>query len=88
MGVDLWLEELGVGPNEIDFVDLASKATVYLRHAGHGSRQVLAMITQLFLSKPGSIIMIEEPELSLHPDVQLLLPEVFADAVREGRQIL
>jgi predicted ATP-dependent endonuclease of OLD family len=48
----------------------------------------MTIITQLFWSEPGDLIMIEEPETSLHPEFQVLLQELFAEAVRDGRQIV
>ena len=55
---------------------------------GYGSRQLLAVIAQLAYSEPGSIILVEEPEISLHPEYQRLLPILFGRAVNEGKQIL
>jgi len=55
---------------------------------GYGSRQLLSIIAQLAYSDPGSIILIEEPEISLHPSYQRLLPVLFGRAVNEGKQIL
>ena len=56
--------------------------------AGLGSRQLLSIITQIFYSEPDDVIMIEEPEISLHPENQVLLHELFADAISEGKQII
>jgi len=56
--------------------------------AGHGSRQVLCIITQLFWSEPDNIVTIEEPEISLHPNSQAKLPELFAEAVHDGKQVI
>ncbi|MCJ7423540.1 ATP-binding protein [Candidatus Bathyarchaeota archaeon] len=56
--------------------------------AGLGSRQILTIITQIFWSGPDSVIMIEEPETSLHPQNQVLLHELFAEAVSEKKQII
>jgi predicted ATPase len=55
---------------------------------GHGSRQLLPVIVQLAYSDPGSIILVEEPEVSLHPRYQCLLPVLFGRAVNEGKQVL
>jgi len=56
--------------------------------AGLGSRQLLSIITQIFYSNSGDIIMIEEPEISLHPENQVLLHELFAKAISQGKQII
>ena len=56
--------------------------------ASHGSKQMLSVIVQLFWSEPGDVIMIEEPEISLHPDSQALLPELFAEVIGEGKQVM
>jgi predicted ATPase len=56
--------------------------------ASYGSKQILSVITQLFWSDPDSIVMIEEPEISRHPNAQILLAELFAEAVHEGKQII
>ena len=55
---------------------------------GHGSRQLLPVIAQLAYSEPGSVILVEEPEISLHPSYQRLLPVLFGRAVNEGKQVL
>lgn len=54
----------------------------------YGSRQVLPIIVQIFWSEPGSVIMIEEPEISLHPQAQVDMAELLATAVARGKQII
>jgi AAA15 family ATPase/GTPase len=56
--------------------------------AGLGTRQILAIITQLFWSKEGDTILIEEPETSLHPENQVLLYDLFSEAIMQGKQII
>lgn len=72
----------------VDFTDSTFNTPLILALAGYGSRQVLSIITQLFCSQSGDIIMVEEPEISLHPNAQALLPELFADAINEGKQVI
>jgi len=55
---------------------------------GYGSRQLISVIAQLAISEPGDIIMVEEPEISLHPAYQAKLPILFGRAVMEGKQVL
>jgi Uncharacterized conserved protein len=55
---------------------------------GHGAKQLLPVIAQLAYSEPGSVILVEEPEISLHPAHQRLLPVLFGLAVTESKQII
>jgi len=55
---------------------------------GYGSKQLLPVIAQLAYSDTDSIILVEEPEMSLHPGYQRLLAALFGRAVNEGKQIL
>ncbi len=71
-----------------DYIDPELQTRLNLALASQGSRQILTIITQLFWSKPGSVIMIEEPEISLHIEAQLELPKMFSEAIKEGKQII
>jgi len=55
---------------------------------GYGSRQLLPVIIQLAYSDPESVILVEEPEISLYPGYQRMLPVLFGLAVSEGKQVL
>jgi len=80
-----WKGGLALGS---DYVDNRLDVVLNLAMASHGSKQILSVITQLFWSESGTIIMIEEPEISLHPDSQAHLVELFAEAIREDKQII
>lgn len=54
---------------------------------GDGFITALLVVDSLYDSKPGSLIVIDEPELSLHPSLQKRLAVVLADYARD-RQIL
>lgn len=72
-----------------DFEDsVLSGTSLDLPLASYGSRQVLTIIVQIFWSEPEDVIMIEEPEISLHPQSQLTLQELFAEAIKQGKQII
>lgn len=72
----------------IDYRDPELNTNLDLMLAGHGSRQIMSIITQLFWAEKEEIVLIEEPEISLHPESQAKLPELFADAISEGKQII
>lgn len=71
-----------------DYLDPKIKTALPISVASYGSRQILTIITQLFWSDSGSIIMIEEPEISLHPKAQVKLQELFSEAIHEDKQII
>ncbi|HEV2119363.1 MAG TPA: AAA family ATPase [Candidatus Bathyarchaeia archaeon] len=70
------------------YVEPQLKNVIETSLASHGSRQALTFITQIFWSKRGTTPVIEEPEISLHPESQTLLPSLFAEAVSRGVQII
>ena len=82
--------ETGADGNQLKvvFVDPASGTSLELWQAATGSKQGLTMAAQLLLSPPGSTLLLEEPEANLHPGYEKLLPELFADSIRGGRQLL
>ncbi len=73
---------------EGSYADEKLDAPLNLYLASSGGRQVLPVIVQLFWPKRGSIIMIEEPEISLHPQAQIDVLEMFAEALKEDKQII
>lgn len=70
------------------FTDSETRTPLELQYSGFGSQQVLPLITQIFAAPKGSIIGIEEPETSLHPEAQLDLVKLFADGIRFGQQVI
>ncbi len=55
---------------------------------GFGSNQLFPVIVQSFNSSPGSIITVEEPEMSLHPSSEVKLPYLFSEIVKDDKQII
>lgn len=73
--------DLGVTPLGSDtFVDLAS--------VGVGVSQVLPVILLCLLSEPADVLILEQPELHLHPALQKRMADFLLVFVRAGRQIL
>lgn len=73
---------------EAGYVDPQSQTPLPSHYAGFGSQQILPVITQLFAAPAGSLVLIEEPEISLHPGAQIDAVKMFAHAIHEGRQIV
>lgn len=85
---DLFSSWIGESVIESTFTDEVLNTEVHLGMGGFGSKQIISIITQFFYSPKGSIILIEEPEVSLHPKQQIVLLELFAEAKKEGKQVI
>ena len=59
--------------SSLDYVDLPD--------AGFGISQVLPVLTQCFHAPANSILIMEQPELHLHPSAQSALADVFIDVI-------
>lgn len=57
----------------VDWVDLSD--------VGFGVSQVLPVLVQCFYAPPGSIILMEQPEIHLHPHAQSALADVLIDVI-------
>lgn len=58
-----------------------SKDEVDLPDVGFGISQVLPVLVQCFYAPPGSIIIMEQPEIHLHPSAQSALADVMIDVI-------
>lgn len=54
---------------------------VALPDVGFGISQILPVIVQCFYAKPESIIILEQPEIHLHPSVQAKLADLFVETI-------
>jgi predicted ATPase len=98
-GVNLWLAELGVGLSvttvhrprlglepELRMEGLARGLSVSA--VGVGVSQVLPVLVMGLAAEPGSVLLLEQPELHLHPAVQQRLGDFLLACVRAGRQVV
>jgi len=58
----------------IDWVDLPD--------VGFGVSQVLPVLVQCYYAPPGSIIVMEQPEIHLHPKAQAVLADIMIDVIK------
>lgn len=93
-----WLKELGlihsfkvqpIAPNrkeyEVRIQRTAESASVFLTDVGFGVSQILPVLVLLFYVPEGSTVILEQPEIHLHPAVQAGLADVFIDAIKRRR---
>jgi len=98
-----WMRELGLGLRlyirgfkDIPESELAAqvfilrknKQWVNLLDVGFGASQVLPIITACLRATPGSLILIEQPELHLHPSAQAELGNLFVESEKRGIRFL
>lgn len=93
--IAIWLKELGLihsfrvqelveGQNLYQVLVRKNKSSpeVLITEVGFGVSQILPVITLCFYAKEGSTIIIEQPEIHLHPKVQAGLADVLIEAIR------
>lgn len=81
------VEEPGVGDSirmRVEGLDLE----VSPNDVGVGVSQTLPVLAVILLANPGDLVVLEQPELHLHPSSQLELARFFVAAIRSGRRIL
>jgi predicted ATPase len=78
------VEEIAPGRDEYDVAvkTAATSETVNLTDVGFGVSQVLPVIVQSFYAPRNSSVLMEQPEIHLHPAVQSALADLFIAAVK------
>jgi hypothetical protein len=82
LGTKLEISDLGVLGHQV-FIDGKN-----LYHLGSGVSQILPVLTACLLAEPGSLTIIEQPELHLHPAAQQKLADFFRIMSQSGRNLL
>jgi len=97
-----WLKEMGlidsftlepIAENRKDY-ELRVRKTkgspeVLITDVGFGVSQILPVLVLCYYVPEGSTVLLEQPEIHLHPSVQTLLADVLIDVVRErGVQVI
>lgn len=97
--VDRWMTHLGIHSSVVSrelgnlghvlgIFDDAVPVPMDLTQVGVGVSQVLPVLVQALLTPPGGTLLLEQPELHLHPAVQSRLADFLVAACCEDRQIL
>lgn len=93
--VSHWLNRMGVAEklevrrvarsNRYEIVLHREGVKANLRDVGIGVSQVLPVLTLAFFAPTGSTILLEEPEIHLHPLAQSVLAELFVEVSKERK---
>lgn len=70
------------------YLDSQFETPLGFESAGCGAQQILPIITQIFAAPANSVILVEEPEASLHSHAQRDLANMLCDAVAHGLQLV
>lgn len=83
---DIKLDRIGKGSNYYRLVitDPATGTEVNFVDIGFGASQTLPIIIQSFYAPDDSILLIEQPEIHLHPKAQSILGDLFIKAVNDA----
>lgn len=79
------LGRLGIG---LSVTPSALRRPVDLTSVGVGVSQVLPVVLLCLLAKPGTLVILEQPELHLHPRLQQDLADFLLACVETGRQLV
>ncbi|MDO8803705.1 MAG: DUF3696 domain-containing protein [Elusimicrobiota bacterium] len=91
--VNAWVRYLEIGESvaggdTFNIIPIGSTKSRTLNEVGVGASQVLPILVSGLLSKRGDTLLIEQPELHLHPMLQSKLSDFFVSIISAGRQIL
>jgi len=82
------LKGIGSSLSELVITDPNTRVEVNLAHVGFGASQVLPIIVEGFYSSPGSTLLIEQPEIHLHPRAQSVMADLLIDIAKEDKAII
>ncbi len=85
---DISIEDLAALGLTIKVMPHGVGSALSLPSVGVGVSQLLPVLVLCLLSEPGSVILLEQPELHLHPALQQRLADFFIAMSRSGRQLI
>ena len=78
-----------VPSNSVEVKSMTPSGSVNMVAEGFGSNALILLFHQLLNAQKGATVLIEEPEIHLHPKAQAELAEVLADTAKtDGKQII
>jgi predicted ATPase len=69
-------------------VELVPKLKVNFADIGFGASQVIPIVVEGFHAPPGSTLLLEQPEIHLHPKAQADLGDLFIEIAKENKTLI
>jgi predicted ATPase len=66
----------------------SSDLEITIKHVGFGVSQILPIIVQGLIMPPGGTLVLEQPEIHLHPKIQSLLFDFLYSLILQGKNII
>jgi predicted ATPase len=88
LACDVKLSPVAEGIYALSVTDPKLNVDVNLADIGFGASQLLPIIVEGIYAKKGSVLLIEQPEIHLHPKLQAMLADLFIDIVKDGKQVI
>ena len=85
---DVKISPVAEGLYTLSITDPNVKIEVSLTDIGFGASQLLPIIVEGIYANEGSLLLIEQPEIHLHPKLQTALMDFFIDIAKEGKQAI
>ncbi len=85
---DVGLHELGQGYYVVELTDPRTRTAVNLADTGFGASQILPVIVQGYYAPEDSLILLEQPEIHLHPRAQGALGDLLIDISKRGKKLI
>jgi len=68
--------------------DMKGEKRINLASMGSGLSQIVPVIVQTVLTRKGRCVIVEQPEIHLHPAAQANLGDLFVECAKENRQLI
>lgn len=90
ISVDFTLEELKKGSKRYEIVlkSYFTKTDVNLADVGFGASQILPIIVQGFTAPEYSTLLLEQPEIHLHPKAQCVMGDLLVDIIKTKKRLI
>ena len=88
IAAEVKLERMGPGYFFVQLTNPFSKVPVNLADSGFGGSQVIPIIVEGFFAQQDALILLEQPEIHLHPRAQGVLGDLLVDIANEGRRLI